>query len=197
MANDNDLEIVYTDMTKDINDIDKEIWNLEDNPYVKKYLELQEQRKKLDLLRRNTYKLIKYNKYKNCNHLWIVTRDSYDEYDYACFKCGLTKKVNRLVGRGKEDILTYDEKIMRKILETHNYKAGININAVCNLELASAIYRKIMEYNPDIDDKTAVKYLEIALDNIRNIEVSEERKMGRAKRLGLSKNFNRWSSSNV
>lgn len=45
----------------------------------------------------------------------------------------------------------------------------------------------------DIDDKTVIKYFEIALDDIRNIEVSDERKKSRAKRLGLSKDFNRWN----
>ena len=76
-------------------------------------------------------------------------------------------------------------------------KKGKSTDIICDLELATAIYNKILEYYPNIDDDTAIKYLGIALDNIRNIEVSEERKMGRAKRLDLSKNFNRWSSSNV
>ena len=49
----------------------------------------------------------------------------------------------------------------------------------------------------DIDDKTVIKYFEIALDDIRNIEVSDERKKSRAKRLGLSKDFNRWNQISI
>jgi len=45
-----------------------------------------------------------------------------------------------------------------------------------------------------IDDLTAIKYFNHAIGNIRNIKVSEERKVKRAKRLSLSSGFNNWSS---
>ena len=81
---------------------------------------------------------------------------------------------------------------MASVLEEHDYNDDSDINIVCDKELAMALYKKIREYHPDIDDKTVIKYFEIALDDIRNIEVSDERKKSRAKRLGLRRDFNRW-----
>lgn len=74
---------------------------------------------------------------------------------------------------------------------------GINTKIPCDLNLAKAIYSKIKKAHPNIDDKTATKYFEIALDNIRNIPVNEERKINRARRLSLFSNFNRWNGSDV
>ncbi len=81
---------------------------------------------------------------------------------------------------------------MASFLKEQSFVNDADINTVCDRELAIALYKKIREYHPDIDDKTVIKYFEIALDDIRNIEVSDERKKSRAKRLGLSKDFNRW-----
>lgn len=67
----------------------------------------------------------------------------------------------------------------------------------CDLELATALYKKIKETHPDIDDDTATVYFEIALDNMRYKPVTEERQTNRAKRLGLSKNFKNWDCSDV
>ena len=66
-----------------------------------------------------------------------------------------------------------------------------------DLDLAKAIYSKIKESHPDIDDETARKYFEIALDNIRKIKVNDERKVSRAKRLSLSPKFNKWTGCDV
>ena len=72
------------------------------------------------------------------------------------------------------------------------YRSGIDTKMFCDLDLAKAIYSKIREAHPNIDDETARKYFEIALDNIKNIKVSDERKTSRAKRLSLSLKFYKW-----
>ena len=74
---------------------------------------------------------------------------------------------------------------------------GVETEVACDLDLAQAIFSKIKEVHPDIDDTTAIKYFEIALDDIRNIKVSDERKVGRAKRLSLKPEFKRWSYDDV
>ena len=43
----------------------------------------------------------------------------------------------------------------------------------------------------------AIKYFKVALDDIRNIKVSDERKTGRAKRLSLNHKFRRWNARDV
>ena len=60
---------------------------------------------------------------------------------------------------------------MYDVFKSQNYKKGKSTDIICDLELATAIYNKILEYYPNIDDDTAIKYLGIALDNIRNIKI--------------------------
>ena len=188
MISKNDLEYIRADFS----DIEKEIWGLEELPIVKKYIELQAKKNALATKRKNLYGLMKYGEYENCNHLWGISMDEYGEYDYVCVKCGLNYKSLRLTNRGKEDSLSFDERVMASVLKGQSFVNDADINLVCDKDLAMALYKKIKEHHPDIDDKTAVKYLEIALEDIRNIEVSEKRKKNRAKRLGLRHDFNRW-----
>ena len=89
--------------------------------------------------------------------------------------------------------LTPEQKIMYNYMQDNYYDRGLHSERFCDLDLAMSIYRKIKEAHPDIDDKTALKYFEIALDNIRNIKVNDERKESRAKRLSLSNKFNKWN----
>lgn len=195
MISKNNLECIredFSDIDKEYRNIEQEIWGLEENPIVKKYIGLQKKKNELEIKRKNLYGLMKYGGYENCNHLWGISMDEYEEYDYVCVKCGLNYKSLRLTNRGKEDSLSFDERVMASVLKEQSFVNDADINIVCDRELAMALYKKIREYHPDIDDKTVIKYFEIALDDIRNIKVSDERKKSRAKRLGLSKDFNRW-----
>ena len=195
MVSKKDLEYIrddFNDIDKEYRKIEQEIWGLEENPIVKKYLGLQAKKDKLAPKRKELYRLMKNGEYENCGHLWGISMDEYGEYDYVCVKCGLNYKSLRLTNRGKEDSLSFDERVMASFLKEQSFVNDADINTVCDRELAMALYKKIREYHPDIDDKTVIKYFEIALDDIRNIEVSDERKKSRAKRLGLSKDFNRW-----
>lgn len=85
---------------------------------------------------------------------------------------------------------------MYDYLRKHHLR-GKETNITCDLELAHAIYSKVKEVHPDIADDTALGYFEIALNNIRNTKVSEERKTNRAKRLSLGPKFNNWNASDV
>lgn len=195
MISKNNLECIredFSDIDKEYRNIEQEIWGLEEVPIVKKYIGLQKKKTELEIKRKNLYGLMKHGEYENCDHLWGISMDEYGEYDYVCVKCGLNYKSLRLTNRGKEDSLSFDERVMASVLKDQSFVNSADINLVCDKDLAMALYKKIKEHHPDIDDKTAVKYLEIALEDIRNIEVSEKRKKNRAKRLGLSKDFNRW-----
>lgn len=195
MISKNDLEYImddFSDIDEEYKNIEQEIWGLEEVPIVKKYIGLQKKKTELEIKRKNLHRLMKYGEYENCDHLWGVSTDEYGEYDCVCVKCGLNYKSLRLTNRGNEDSLSFDERVMASVLKEQSPVNNADINIVCDKELAMALYKKIREYHPNIDDKTAIKYFEIALDDIRNIEVSDERKKSRAKRLGLSKDFNRW-----
>lgn len=181
----NNIKESYSKIVKGKNDINKEIWNLQENPVVKKYIELQAKRNELDFKERELYKLIKTEEYENCDHIWVISEERGD-YDYACIKCGYNTKVPRLVANGKDDNLSFDEMIMKNLSIKPNCQEGINLDIVCDLELAMAIYQKIKEHYPDIDDRLASCYVKKALTDIKDIEVNEERKESRRKRLNLS-----------
>ncbi len=177
---------------------------LAEDETVKNYLELHSQNDKLANQQKDLYKQIKVEEYSSCNHIWVNTLHDYDSwegrsYNYCgCIKCGLDKRVFHLVeSYHSPDWLTFDQRIMYDLLRKHSYRAGIDTNLLCDLDLAKAIYSKIKEVYPDIDDETAIKYFKVALHNIRDTKVSEERKSSRAKRLSLKPDFNKWTGWDV
>ena len=91
------------------------------------------------------------------------------------------------------DCLTLEQRILYDFMKSHPSCYGINSNIICDLDLAKAIYARIKEVHPNIDDEKAVKYLKVALHNIRFTKVSEERKESRAKRLSLKSEFKKWN----
>ena len=167
---------------------------LEENDKIKKYFELTKKNDELYKIERDLYAEIRKEEFKKCNHVLIYSKSIYDEleqrtYRYrGCIKCGLDESVKA------DDNYKFSSvtKAMHDCLGWVNIK-GKYIDYVCDLELARAIYNRIKEVHPDINDETAIKYFEIALDNIRNIKVSEERKEKRANRLCLRKGFNNWN----
>ena len=122
---------------------------------------------------------------------------------YGCVKCGLDERVLYLAEYYHNlDCLTLDQRIMYDFMKNHSDNPekdylGIDSNLLCDLDLATAIYKKIKEVHPYIDDELAVKYLETSLHKIRNIDVSDERKENRAKSLSLKPDFNKWTESDV
>ena len=132
---------------------------------------------------------MKFEDYTSCNHVWVNTFNHYDIQEgrsykyYGCVKCGLDRGIFYWIDNGEE--LTFDQRIMYDFISFRSYNDGIYTDILCDLDLAKAVYAKIMEAHPDIDDETAIKYLNVAINDIKNIEVSDERKKDRAKRLSL------------
>ena len=193
------LKKQYDQIVSERKDIIEQIKVLAENETVKKYFSLRELNDKLSKQQNDLYTQIKFGEYLSCNHIWVTTLHEYDSwkgrsYDYCgCVKCGLDR-------RKKYDnpkYLTQDQKIMYDFMMEHSLNRGIDSNLLCNFDLAKAIYAKIKEVHPDIDDMTAIKYLKAALYNIRNIKVNDKRKLSRAKRLSLKTNFNNWTDPSV
>ncbi len=177
---------------------------LADDEVVKQYFNLRRQND--DLIRKQNvlYKQIKVGEYSSCNHIWVNTLHDYDScegrsYDYhGCIKCGLDRRVFYLMqSYHNPDLLTFDQRIMYDFFREKSYRAGTDTGLLCDLDLAKAIYAKIKETHPDIDDETAIRYFNVALHSIRDTKVNEERKVSRAKRLSLSPKFNKWTSEDV
>ncbi len=199
-----DLKEQYNHIVSERQTIIDQINVLAENETVKEYFALREQNDKLASQQKDLYKQIKVGEYSSCNHIWVNTLHDYDSWEgrsynyHGCVKCGLDKRVFHLMERfHSPDWLTLDQRIMYDYMKNHSYKSGIDTNLLCNLDLAKAIYAKIKEVHPDIDDETAVKYLKVALHNIRDTKVSDERKESRAKRLSLKPEFNKWTGFDV
>lgn len=141
-----------------------------------------------------TYREIKLNEYNNCNHLAVMTEKNRDHsvgrnyYSVGCIKCGMNEKA---LSKSKF-LRSVDENVMAESFCDQSFEYDLIKDYVVDLDLAHAIYKKIKENHPNINDKLATKYFEIALDNIRDIEVNESRKQSRIKRLGLKPNFKNW-----
>ena len=171
---------------------------LREDGKVKRYIELQEQNETLYNRQLDLSKEIKKEEYSSCEHVLVYSEIDYDRYEgrtyksCGCIKCGLDGSVSNQ----DREYLSFSQKIMYDYLRKHHLR-GKETNITCDLELAHAIYSKVKEVHPDIDDDTALGYFEIALNNIRNTKVSEERKTNRAKRLSLGSKFNNWNASDV
>ena len=187
------LKKEYDEVTEQRKRIIEEIKPIEENDVVKKYFELKKQNEILYEKQLTLYQKMKNEEYECCEHILIYSEIEHDSYEgrtyrsYGRIKCGLDDSILKRDRKW----LPFSQKIIYDYL-SEKYLSGREVKIVCDLDLAQAIYSKIKETHPDIDDETVVKYFEIALDNIRNIKVSEERKINRAKRLSLDPKFKRW-----
>ena len=180
----------YNKIENKIEKVNQEIDKLMKDEYVQKYVSLKDDLDQLLDLKDELYVEMKTDEYSSCNHIFVYTKikhETVDNYEYkccGCIKCGLN---NEVLDYKRKD-LNPDQLIMYNYLSNKNnsYGGSLNAHVLCNLDYARAIYRRIAEKHPGIDDKTALKYFEIALDNMNNIKVSDERKESRAKRLALN-----------
>jgi len=143
------------------------------------------------------YREEKRKEFTKCNHIWIISQVSTNKNICSCMKCNLSEMV-----LNKElSSLTLDEQVMFEYFKDYQTKnphkiKGMRTNIICDKDLSHAIYLKIHEKYPHLPNPTLLKYFDIALTDIRNIQVNEERKRSRIKRLHLDPNFNNWNSSN-
>lgn len=198
------LKTQYKQIETERKEILEQISILVEDEKVKKYFELLNRNDKLVNQQKDLYRQIKVKEYSLCNHIWVKTLDDYDRYEgrsytyCGCAKCGLDKRVFHLMeSYASPEWLSLDQRVMYDFMRNHSLNEGINTHLLCDLDLAKAIYSKIKENHPNIDDETAVTYLSAALYNIRVKKVSDERKVNRAKRLLLSPKFNKWTQWDV
>ena len=173
-------------------DILDRIRALAEDEKVKEYFSLCKQSEELASQQIDLYKKIKIEDYSLCNHVWVTTGMEYDRWEErrevycGCIKCGLDQSVFIKLDNAGYKNLSYKDQVMCDFLKGRCNLNGINTELCCDLDLANAIYLKIKEKHPNIDDETAVKYLNVALNDMRYIEVSDKRKEKRAKRLSLN-----------
>lgn len=192
----NDLEKEYAKILERREKIQKELKELEEMEIIKRYFRLRLEwdisyNKKHDL-----YKQIENEKLKSCRHILVNTslggKNRYQ--NCGCIKCG----VDTSILEKERSKLNFEDKIKYDYLKENYIRLNAtHIGVVCDLNLAMAIYFKIKEYHPGINDETAIYYLKVALNDIRNIKVNYERKESRAKRLSLKPTFDRWNENDI
>ena len=190
----------YNEISNDLNDVEKELTELNNEEIIKKYKYLKFKKDLLTNNKKDLYKSIKNDEYNKCNHLAITTYiepsrlENKDTKYCGCLKCGLDEKVRYVDGWVIDyNNLSFEKQVMLDYLNENGSNFKNKTNIICDLELAKAIYDRILEVHPKINDKLALKYLEIALDNIRNIKATDDRKNSRIRRLKLNKDFNKWN----
>ncbi|HIT22047.1 MAG TPA: hypothetical protein IAB56_03595 [Candidatus Scybalousia intestinigallinarum] len=201
------LKSAYQTVVAERQKILDEIKQLEKNEIIKQYMKLCEQNRKLTLKQEELTIQLLREKYQSCDHIWITSREDYDRYEgrrylrRGCIKCGLDYSAN-----DPDSSIFYTEsgEVMRQVIRDSRYghqlmlKTSVDaIDIYCDLQLARAIFSKLKKYHPDCSDEELVHYLRVALEDIRNIQVSDERKENRAKRLSLGSNFHSWDSSSI
>ncbi len=166
--------------------------SLKDNAAVKEYLALQDKIKHLQDQKEELYRQIQFDNYSSCKHIWTITYVCYEEgcFYCGCIKCGLDQRV--VLPENYDVRETPYGQIMEEFVKK-NCGQPMYSKLECDLPLARAIYAKIKEAHPNIDDKTALSYLNTALSDIRDKKVSDKRRISRAKRLSLRPNYSKWN----
>lgn len=206
------LKKKYEDIVSKRKEIIDQIEILKNDEKIIKYFELCSKNQIYQDEQKQLYKEMKYEEYSTCNHIWVKTlheHDSYESrsYDYfGCMKCGLDQRAFLSAERRfsidnflQDSVPLTEERIMYNFMTEHrSYASEIDYDSVlCDLDLAKAIYSKIKQAHPDIDDETIKYYFKSALKDMREIKVNDERLVSRAKRLSLNPNFNKWNGRNV
>lgn len=192
----------YQDIVEERKDIIIELKKLEKDEKVQRYIYLKEENDKLLEQQIVLDTKLKADIYRNCDHVWVTSQVVHNDYlnskglyRCGCIKCGLDQRVLD----NESAWLSYSDRIMHDCLTSDPgmLHRGIKAPIACDLELAQAIYCKIKDAHPDIDDKTLVKYLDISLTNIRSKEPNHEQEEHRAKRLQLRHSFRNWHEEDI
>ena len=189
----NKLEKEIAGLKKEVAELSSEKEKLDTNEIVINYLKIVELLSNKEYLladKKHQLRKSKINKeyikmkgkYSKCHHYTIT--DPKTGYS-TCILCDITN-----AGKFKNNP-TIKEVAME--IYQDNEGGDISMHAValqnrlyaCDPKMAKAIIKRIKEANNDIKRDELIKYFEIALDNMMDIEVSDERTKGRAKRLGV------------
>lgn len=165
-----------------IKELEKEEKELLENSEVNRYINV---RKMLDIKKceliteQENNRYAKWKKiYNKCSHYYIARTLVVCIERQTCIFCGLTDSYD-------SRMLVENDDIIHRYLEAGGKLRDDDQKVIyhCDMEIANRIINRIKENNPNINNKTLVKYLEIALDNIIDQSDCEKRVVSRAKRL--------------
>lgn len=170
----------YLGLKEALEIMDRKVNELEREEVVQEYLSLRETREKITE---------RVNRIKALSTEFTGSR----EYDNQLYPgpANLEEPAGGLTSTQENSKISYDTS---DHLQNHKL-VDDSIEFECSLELAHAIYTRLKEEYPGRPDEAIARYFTSALYMIQKYPVSEKRKAGRAKRLGLSEDFNEWKIS--
>ena len=169
-------------LKSELDDVEATIKEFELNPLIIKYNKLLLEKKELENEMTLQICRAELGKIKKCNHYIMKETNLFKPTIKYCVKCGLSTDV---LDSYSEELNELDR--VRYDYLKENGLVGTDEGYCCDFALANEIYKRIKQSNPNIDDETAIKYLEIALDNMINIKVSDEKIDAKAKKLGVNR----------
>lgn len=183
----------YKSLLNTINTNKKELEQLVNDETVKRYLELLKEQKELSKNEKELYKEMKFEEFSKCKHIIVTTSVHKDRLEgriscsYGCIKCGVNTNGYNSEYLRRED-LDFEDQVIYDYVRNY-FIHGTTCNVVCTIDLATAIYSRIKNAHPDIDDETAIKYFKNAYVNMIYKYSNLERVENRIKRLSLNNNF--------
>ena len=179
----------YDELVKERSKVIDRLNVLEKHKIIKEYNELRALNTTLIKKLKECLPLLEVDNYNECDHLLVNTYNVDDYHYYGCIKCGLHDDVLATFDTNNIVMFSYlaDEKNIT------SFRSAKKINESCDLDLAHAIYKKIVNAHPNIDDDTLIEYFENSLNHIRNKNVDDEKNKNRAKRLHLKNSFYKWN----
>lgn len=164
------LEQEYKDVVERLKRKSKELYKIyNENEEVRKFLKMQKEEIELQKEKAKLEQEINVYKWSTCNHIWLITKQSYDSgegrtYNYcSCVKCGLSYEIFEEYETVGKEILNNEKKAqMFDFLQEHpsaRYK-GLKSNYFCNLQKAQSIYEGIKKRNPDLTEEMILQLLE-------------------------------------
>lgn len=171
----------YLGLKEALEIMDRKVNELKQEAVVQEYLSLREKRGKITE---------RVNRIKALSTEFTASKEN-DNQLYS-EPANLEEPVGSLTSTQENSKIPYDT---CDHLQNHKLVDISSIEFECDLELAQAIYTRLKEEYPGRPDEVITRYFTAALYMIRKYPVSEKRKEGRAKRLGLNEDFNKWKIS--
>ncbi|GEM_PF-4275260 len=171
----------YLGLKEALEIMDRKVNELKQEAVVQEYLSLREKRGKITE---------RVNRIKALSTEFTASKEN-DNQLYS-EPANLEEPVGSLTSTQENSKIPYDT---CDHLQNHKLVDISSIEFECDLELAHAIYTRLKEKYPGRPDEAIARYFTAALYMIQKYPVSEKRKAGRAKRLGLNEDFNKWKIS--
>ena len=164
-------------------ELDNKINYLKNDPNVKLYISIAEERKRLEDEKDRIWALIQQQKFNDCDHIIVYTSMDYDnkigkyKRNCACIKCGLDTSILEK----DYNSLKASEVIMYDYIKNIGFNGGLFTGLSFSLELGKNIYQDLKKSNQNITDEEVVRVLRKYIANNMDIIADDNRRLSRVR----------------